>query len=628
MKVNFKLCWCVWLLLANPIYAQSTGSGQGADFTSRGLVSSPGILKRLMEHPKVKQAYDDCKREESCGPSPTSAANTNTNPIMDKDCQDKLSKCVWGKLSQTEQGQILDALNSLEGSGGGRASSEYEQLDLGTVKAQSDRAFIPMRDFFKKQLEQALYGDVKGASNNVVDQAVFLQIYETRVSKNLIETITSFCIDTHPSQGTGNGFHIYKIGSGSGSGSELETNRKAHADLLGSGSSAGMAWSACATDIRNVCTYLASGATCPPQIVQANLTPSNAAAPVPVGTTAPIQGSGTPASACAMNEDTQTAACKVETAMKTARAALTMAAELKTAYGSAFQGGNSFQGWDNKVYTGGSKSGEKTIDEISTVTSKNVETAYGSGAAAEAAQVAQACGAPSQVPSNGTTASPGGNASTFNAATCQKYVMTQEMALKAESDLSEYSLRSKVMQERMKSKLINDQTGEELAKYLKETGMSESEIQSIKSNPTKKDKAIASIIGNYESQRLKIIKDMQDRIAKTSATTATFDQTSTGDAAKLIQQELASEPERYKRVTHYSNLITVFLQKGGSGNLSFTGSAAAEKELGNSALDANTNTQIRTNLANQGLGGGGNTAQQSLIKGETLNNLLLDLPKQ
>ena len=118
---------------------------------------------------------------------------------------------------------------------------------------------------------------------------------------------------------------------------------------------------------------------------------------------------------------------------------------------------------------------------------------------------------------------------------------------------------------------------------------------------------------------------MQDRIKKKSASSATFDQASVSGAASLIQAELASEPERYKRVTHYSNLITVFLQRGGAGNISFTGSAAAEKELSNSGMDANTNTQIRNNLANQGLGGVGNTAQQSLIKGQELNNLLLDL---
>ncbi|HAZ14749.1 MAG TPA: hypothetical protein DCY86_18310 [Bdellovibrionales bacterium] len=607
-----------------------SGSGQGVDFTSNAVVRSPSIIKRLLEHPQVRAAYDQCRQQQTgCG----SGSGSSAGQIMGRNCQDELAQCAWGKLPQTTQGQIIEALNSLEGNSGDRAGSEFEKLDLGTVKSQSDRAFIPMREFFKKQLEDALYSDVRGASNNIVDQKVFIQIYETRVSKNLVEAITSFCIDIHPDVRKRTP-RVYELGVGSGSGSTLEINRKAQSDLLGSGSDAGEAWKACASDIRNICTYLdTSGSSCPSQQVLANFGGSGSGSSSSPAANTLTQGTGsTQATACAKDESTQIAACKVEAAMKTARAALIMADELKTAFGSAFQGGSAYQGLANsKVYTGGGVSGEKSIDEISTLTSKNVETAYGAGAAAEAAKIAQACGAPSQIPGSGSGAtSPvgGSSAAAFNASVCQRYVMTQEMALKAEADLSEYSLRSRAMQERMKTKLSNDPNGAELTKYLKETGMSESEIQGIKGDAAKKDKAVASILGSYEAQRLKIIQDMQERIQKNSATTATLDQSSASTAAANIQQELSSEPERYKRVTHYSNLITVFLQKGGAGSITFIRSAAAERELGNSAMDAATNTQIRNNLANQGLGGSANTAQQSLIKGQDLNSILIDLPRQ
>ncbi len=641
--VPMKVMCALFLLALVSAYAQSPGSG---DFTSRGVISTPGLLKKLMDVPDVKAAYEACKTKPAqagCFPSAAAgapaaqppASSTGDNSLLRPECQKLMSDCVWAELGPAKQGQILSALNDREGSGGGQIDKQYEGVDIGSVANQSDRAFAPMRDFFKKQLEEALYGDLKTASNNTTDHAVFLKIYETRVSKNLVETITGFCMDVSPAvMGSGNGSRSYKLGTETGTGPDSRFDfRKQHGEMLSQAATAGNVWKTCASDIRFICTY--KGDTCPPQQSYSEIAASVASSGS--GSSAPASASSGPAvqaPACANDDATQKEACKVEAAMKEARAALLAAAQLKTAYGSAFGGGDSFQGLANaKVYTGGGTAGEKSIDEVATLTSKDVETNYGAGASAEATRLAQACGAAAQTAAGGSgsaTSSSGAASTGFDAEACKRYVMTQEKAKDAEAGITEYAMRSKVMQERMKKDLISDTTGQNLAKYLKETGLSDSEIQAIQTDDAKKQKAVAGILANYEAQRQQVILDMQDKIKnKKTAQGNTFDKDSVATAANAIQAELSSEPDRYKRVTNYSNLVTVFLQKSGSGpgGISFSAGASVEKELANSALDPNTNSAIRTNLASQGAGGGGGSqqAQQSLLKGEELNSLLLDL---
>lgn len=620
---------------------------------SGAIISSRSIMLRMLEIPEVRQAHEACVTSTGCAPGGAATPAPNATPgssIMDSSCQDKIANCIWNEMgNQGKQAQIMAALGSLSGSGS--SSGEFENLELGTIGAQKDRAFAGMNTFFKTQLEQALYGEFRANTVNTVDHKSFLQIYETRVSKSLVEAITAFCIDTDPTVAGTPTNRVYKLGTDTppaatptpaaasvtsatatptptpapASGS-VQAHREAHATLLSDGKRAGQVWQTCAADIRLVCTYLSSGSTCPNEIIASDLAssaatpaaPSTGGTPTPTAASTPRVGHGAAAKACAGDEHTQIEACKVETAMKQARQALNIAGELKTAFERRTDGG-SFQLANVNVYSGGARPGEKSIDEVSTITSKDVSEHFGSGAQAESQRLSQACGV-----SGGGAGAPAGD---FNAAGCQEFVMSEEQAKAAENSLTEYSLRSKVLSEKLKEKLVNDARGEELTKYLKETGMGDDEIAAITRDEEKKQKVVAGIVSNYEAQRLQVIKDLQGRIKSKSSTSATFGREEVSSAAESMRAELASEPERFKRVAHYSNLITVFLSGGEAGGVSMTSSVSAERELANSAINAETNTAIQNNLNTQGLGGGGaggTQAQQSLINKDGLNSILID----
>gem|GEM_PF-4377753 len=633
------------------------GSGPGRDFTSRGITTA-SFLTRLLEIPEVRTAHEQCKNEgSSTPPAPSSPAGSATaaatpSAIMDGDRQNAIADCIWRKMGeQGKQQQILEAMNRL-GSGSGSSSSEYERLDLGNVQTNSDRAVIAMRSFFKNQLEQALYGEVRANSIHTVDHAVFIKIFETRLSKNLIESITTLCYDINlvTTFSRDNGPFIIQIPT---SDRDIETNRTANTALLADGNRAATLWSKCANSIKDACSYLeASDGTCGTKVTLAEVrsTPSpsgtSGSAPTSTSTATPATASGARGEAvvfCAKDDNAQRRFCEVEAHMRTTRTSLLMAKELREAFDAKAADSGAFSNTAFRgevvVYNGGG-SGQKSIDEVSTVTSKDVSDHYGSGAQAEAQRLAQACGVAASAPAGGATAtgaSPppsSAGASAFNEAECRKYVMTQEQGHQAEAALSEYALRSKAQEEKMKQKLGNDRTGEELTKYLREAGYSNERIEQIKANPVEKDKIVVNILKTYEEEREQVIKSMSDRIKTRTAGqgSGSFSQETAQSTAQQLQTELATEPARYKRVVHFSNLITGFLgstnsSSGGNNNSVSIGGGGigVERELANSSEDAALNTRIRANIQAQGgaIGGSG-SGGQSTVDVNTLNRLLIE----
>ncbi len=141
-------------------------------------------LKTVFENEKVKAIYDDCYERNKLSSTPNKA-------ILD---------CVWRDLDKPKnsviRNEILTYLNDgkkVDEEGADQRGNTFLNLskeDSKTVKA--------LRDFYSKRLEEALYGAPKSGQmthTQMPDQTDFFKLQKTQLGKNIVATLTSYCID-------------------------------------------------------------------------------------------------------------------------------------------------------------------------------------------------------------------------------------------------------------------------------------------------------------------------------------------------------------------------------------------------------------------------------------------------
>ncbi|MFP5458810.1 MAG: hypothetical protein ACLGG7_08760, partial [Bacteriovoracia bacterium] len=105
------------------------------------------------------------------------------NPDEVEKKQAQSAKCLRDKMATVDPAE-LEAL-----------SQKLELQPYGLVKGKGNQEII---DYFSSRLEKALYGKdaenkVRKINQKIVDQKVFLDIYETQVGKNILLEISQYC---------------------------------------------------------------------------------------------------------------------------------------------------------------------------------------------------------------------------------------------------------------------------------------------------------------------------------------------------------------------------------------------------------------------------------------------------
>jgi len=205
MHANLLLAFLCVFLICPKISLGQGGAGAGGPASGSGIQGGfegidPGIMQKLLLHQAVAPIAEGCK---------TSSPND-------------VGTCIWAGLDDTQKSQIIAAL-AQQGSGsgtstpnpsgnqatsaggpaatsasGGNGPNEFEGRDLGTLKKTSDPVMKKMREYFERELREAIYGSVQGVSNKQVDHAVFNNLYETSTSRYIIEAISAYCIEINP----------------------------------------------------------------------------------------------------------------------------------------------------------------------------------------------------------------------------------------------------------------------------------------------------------------------------------------------------------------------------------------------------------------------------------------------
>jgi hypothetical protein len=536
------------------------------------------LLAKLLEVPGIRDIYnaEPCKSSSDPG------------------------ECIWNKLTengdtakQDELRAIIEQHQLARPSGGstGENKGRYERNVLSNIQEHNvDPAVAAMQTHMSNLLRDAMYNGMKSQVENkqvrVVDHATFTTLFESRVSKGIVEAISSFCLDV-----TSLGTPVWIIPDDAAA---REANRKRNTEALGTPAgleAAKIHWNQCATNIKIACTLKAPDATPPDTQACPSVVATLAADAPPPATGEPVTRRA--ANFCSGTLITQQRACQVQEVLEQSRQQLLYLAAVKEGYrnlGMPLEGGGtSTQSGDMSnavshctrndhgrcvaseavsvsVYNGAG-AGEKTIEDVTTITSGgDIMKGYADAHKTDTKDLLERCAA---APDNEE---------------CQRFKMTQAESDTAKEQLAEMSLRGRAMKESLERirKGIHGETGgldetkakEELTQLLKEEGRSQEQIDAIMNGSNDRLKAVISDINtNYESQRKGLIESLSKKI--TDATV-----TEVQNASAVIdnaKRELLSRPDEYKQVLHFSNIVTGLLDPP-AGQQAHVGSMRRELE--------------------------------------------------
>jgi|GEM_PF-3215651 len=490
------------------------------------------LQKFTEENAEVRDKLAACKDRDSDG-NGTIATTEDTNITVDL----SIYECTWKGLEDETQFQIQDALSAGEGD----KEKKYTQIKLGNFDKETNKAFGSLQEHLKKKMNQVIYGDNTEGVKGLSDHTVFYDLYRSQVGKNMLYTVSQYCLFADPKGKLEDGV----------TDSALYTrikNKRTNLELLKvlsteGRSSAFEGFNNCIANISNGCTlgnYPLAKEAYQRQFDR-------------------IKG--------ALNLDDQSeeykadklaakevpTICEVNRYMTAARHTLSDVKELQEqidlsqqdnpngSYQNIVQRRMKDQIDFNEVVNIGSKefleSNDQLLDESSGGES------YNSSVEAEATTLRDTCATQGE-----------------GVAECESYLTNKEDNEKIKD---EFNFRNIAM----KSK-IDDLTTEQLREYLKEDGMSDEEAEEYIAYQVSK--------GNDEGQILQQIKDqysneitalqnsLQERLKSTQRKTAEELQANPnqgdGDTYTDIANRMSANATNYAHVIHYTNIVSSFLE--------------------------------------------------------------------
>ena len=265
-------------------------------------VSTAGLRERLMEDVDVKKAFDYCEKQH----------------------QDSLDQCIWDQLSDDKKKKLKEFFSKNE-------KNRFESVDVipDKKKETMDPAFNKLQEYLYQRLEEALYGDVQKKVKRVVDRVVFIKLYKAHLGKDIIRTLSSYCIETDSSCMGQKDDCTYMIRK-----EDRERNKARNIKKLQEftfdrkKSDAAIYWERCITEIQNIC-YKSKG----------------------------------------MEWDySKRRACAVVEHIKATRQNLILSSKIEKGYEN-IKKGISFES-NAEVYTG--RNGQKSIEELTSITSNEL----------------------------------------------------------------------------------------------------------------------------------------------------------------------------------------------------------------------------------------------------------------
>ena len=196
-------------------------------------------LQRLIETDLIKAKYQACVEKKD--PAPWD--------------------CVWNDLDPSEKEQVSEILGEFTDKKKKAGENKYEgkALASGLFHDKASPVMKELGDKIFDMFQEAMYGEitetVRQQELRVVDHKVFYDIYKARISKEFIELVASFCLDSKVQS------NVYEVPEDEDALKilrednikNMHTNKTVEEEKF----------TTCITQIKNICSYKASSSTCP-----------------------------------------------------------------------------------------------------------------------------------------------------------------------------------------------------------------------------------------------------------------------------------------------------------------------------------------------------------------------------
>ena len=200
-------------------------------------LSKEETLQRLIETELISEKYEKC--------------------IVDKDPAPW--DCVWKQLSPDEKEQVSEVLGEFSNKETDSSGNRYEAKAIGGLFSEKASPVMKeLGDNLFDMFQEAMYGEITNevldSEMRLIDHAVFYDIYKARISKEFIEMIASFCLDSRAAGA------VYTIPSDPDALKKLR--EKNIQNMHNDPKAEKKKFNLCITEIRNICTHQANGGTC------------------------------------------------------------------------------------------------------------------------------------------------------------------------------------------------------------------------------------------------------------------------------------------------------------------------------------------------------------------------------
>jgi|GEM_PF-5242210 len=396
---------------------------------------------------------------------------------------------------------------------------EFEGLEILRTRRDKDEAIKKLGEFYFKKLNDSLYGDGKKL---YVEHSAFYEIFKSQVSKNLIESLSSYCIEAEQSQA----FILSK--NKNTRMSVRKNNIKKLEQIEGEGEEAVSTgykeWKACMQAIQNICYK--SIYTNEEIKLKINYTSFSV-----LNKTYQVQS--------ADFDYSQKRACGVVNYLKVARQTILKITEIQQLInyvdGDPKKGKKDPVNWFKNL-TGKEdfKSTGKTYDELTSMTSGELAT---SGFIEEDKKIQEKIQEECLKNSN--------------LLACKDF-LTEDVE-ESYKLAAEYALKLEAMMGK-----IEKMEPAQLKKYLKEQGYNDERIQELEKF---QDELKTEIIERFRAEKEVLVTQLWNDIESKSLKVK--DQDVVRSKIEKIAEELAGRGEEFTQLVHYNNIISGYLTVSG-----------------------------------------------------------------
>ena len=460
-------------------------------------------LKRLIETELISEKYEACV--EAKDPAPWD--------------------CVWNQLNPDEKKQVSEILGEFTDSDKKDDGTKYEGKAIGggLFHDKASPVMKQLGDNLFDMFQEAMYGEITAQIQDtelrLVDHRVFYDIYKARISKEFIELLASFCLDSSFVN------NVYEVPSDEQKLKDLrEQNIKnMHQNPEGEKTK----FNTCIVEIKNICTHQANGGSC-----------------------TKINGKNI---ACAKDDHTQDRACQVQEAVNSIKKSIAATDVIQKALDEDAakekgQGslGSAISGKKVSIYTGAKMGDRQSVDTMTSITSGQLEEAMKAPddktIFEEAAQKLK------------------DDCQQSLTEECKEYVLDGDEIKESKDKIAELAIRMRAMEERISQNLDpqgGDKSKKELEQFFKEEGLSEEEIEKIVTDDKKVKLALEQIKNNYRERREAIINNLQNKLSKMVPQDDTDEEKI--KVISRVSEELMDRPKQYQQLLHYSNIVSSYL---------------------------------------------------------------------